>query len=64
MTEFNKECKNKCLDTNGKINDKKVEEFFLSLPTKINNKIVKERCVRYEFFIGICLNDVLKKFEL
>jgi hypothetical protein len=64
MTEFNKECKNKCLDANGKINDKKVEEFFLSLPVKINNKTVKERSVRYEFFIGICLNDVLKKCEL
>jgi hypothetical protein len=62
MDEFNKECKTKCIDiTTKKLDEKKIDTFFSQLSIKINNKVVKERCVRYDFFIGICLDEVLKR---
>lgn len=59
LEEFNKKCKRECLDENGKLDDSKINAFFKKY--KINNKIVKEKCLKYEFFLGIALNDIITK---
>lgn len=59
LEEFNKKCKKECLDENGKLDDNKINAFFKKY--KINNKIVKEKCIKYEFFLGIALNDIITK---
>jgi len=57
---FNKECKKKC------VIDKKYDitrgEIFFS-QYKVNNKNVREKCVKYEFFLGVCLDEALKQLE-
>jgi len=59
LIEYNKECKRKCVDSNQKYDEVKGDMFFGQ--HKMNNKSMREKCVKYEFFLGICLEEAVNR---